>query len=294
MKPALAVQAAPVATGAQAGVALAIVLWFIAGMSLLVAGIVSQARVDTQMAQLHVARAKAVAAGDGAIRLRLAELLTARTSPAAGGAGATSGYYTLGEDEVRVTLVPVAGLIDISSAAPEVLLGLFLQAGVEQDEARVLAENVLKSRSPAAVPGARGGSGRLDAMEDLLRVPGMSRSLLDGLRDFIVVGELAQGGMNWSVAPDEVLAVLARVDETRAAGVRARQGATAGTGVTMLARAWRADAVVRYGDRNWLRRQWIEMSPAPGGELPWSVVRTEPPRVLRDNNDMTDRAADAG
>ena len=44
----------------QKGVALAIVVWFIAGMSLLVAGIVSHARVDTQMAQLHIAKAKAV------------------------------------------------------------------------------------------------------------------------------------------------------------------------------------------------------------------------------------------
>ena len=293
MKPELALQAS-VAPRAQAGVALAIVLWFIAGMSLLVAGIVSQARVDTHMAQLHVARAKAVAAGDGAIRLRLAELLTARGSPAGEGSGASGGYYRLGEDEVRVTLVPVAGLIDINSATPDVLLGLFLQAGVEQDEAQALAENVLKSRSPAAAPGAPGGSGRLEAMEDLLRVPGMSRSLLDAVRDFIVVGTPAQGGMNWSVAPDEVLAVLDRVDEARAAGVRARKGATAGNGVPVLARAYRADAVLRYGERNWLRRQWIEMSAAPGGELPWSVVRTEPPRVLRDNNDMTDRAADAG
>ena len=41
----------------QKGVALAIVVWFIAGMSLLVAGIVSHARVDTQMAQLHIAKA---------------------------------------------------------------------------------------------------------------------------------------------------------------------------------------------------------------------------------------------
>ena len=293
MTPVLARQA-PVAPRAQAGVALAIVLWFIAGMSLLVAGIVSQARVDTHMAQLHVARAKVVAAGDGAIRLRLAELLTARGSPAGEGSDAGGGYYRLGEDEVRVTLVPVAGLIDINSAAPEVLLGLFLQAGVEQDEAQALAENVLQSRSPAAAPGAPGGSGRLEAMEDLLRVPGMSRSLLDAVRDFIVVGTPAQGGMNWSVAPDEVLAVLDRVDETRAAGVRARQGATAGNGALVLARAYRADAVLRYGGRNWLRRQWIEMSAASGGELPWSVVRTEPPRVLRDNNDMTDRAADAG
>ena len=34
----------------QSGVALAIVVWFIAGMTLLVSGIVSEAKIDTRMA----------------------------------------------------------------------------------------------------------------------------------------------------------------------------------------------------------------------------------------------------
>ena len=53
--------------GRQRGVALGIVVWFIAGMALLVSGIVSEARVDTRMAQLHYFRAQAAAAADGAI-----------------------------------------------------------------------------------------------------------------------------------------------------------------------------------------------------------------------------------
>ena len=56
----------------QRGVALALVVWFIAGMSLMVGGIVSFARVDTRMTQVHLARAKTIAAGDGAIMLAMA------------------------------------------------------------------------------------------------------------------------------------------------------------------------------------------------------------------------------
>ena len=70
----------------QQGVALAIVVWFIAGMSLLVASIVSQATVDTRLAQLHVAKAEAAAAGDGAIQLMLAQRMFDPTS--AGGQSA--------------------------------------------------------------------------------------------------------------------------------------------------------------------------------------------------------------
>ena len=66
------------------GVALAIVVWFIAGMSLLVAGIISHVRVDTRMTQLHVARAHAASAGDGAIQLMLAGLVSRRRDEADG------------------------------------------------------------------------------------------------------------------------------------------------------------------------------------------------------------------
>ena len=91
--------------GGQKGVALAIVVWFIAGMSLLVAGIVSHARVDTQMAQLHVGRAKAVAAGDGAIQLMLADRLL-KQGASANEQSLLSGVYELGSLEVLVMLFP--------------------------------------------------------------------------------------------------------------------------------------------------------------------------------------------
>ena len=56
----------------QRGVALGVVVWFIAGMALLVSGIIAEARIDTRMAQIHYFRAQAAAAGDGAINLALA------------------------------------------------------------------------------------------------------------------------------------------------------------------------------------------------------------------------------
>ena len=270
----------------QQGVALAIVLWFIAGMSLLVAGIVSQARVDTHMAQLHVARAKAVAAGDGAIRLLLADTLIAMGKRQEI-SGPPAGIYQLGEVEVIVRLLPAAGLVDINSASPEILAALFAMVGMGEEEARLLAENVLKSRAVARGPGRAAG---LDAMEDLLRVPGMSRTLLDALRDFIVVGVPAQGSTDWSEAPARLLAVLERVDPSRADAVRSRRDRDVGF---RPARAYRADALVRYGDKTWLRRRWISMESNPASALPWSVVRTEPPRVLQDDSYLIGRSVDA-
>jgi hypothetical protein len=226
----------------QHGVALAIVVWFIAGMSLLVVGIVSHVRVDTQMAQVHVARAKAVAAGDGAIQLMLADRLL-NVDPATGEPGRLTGKYQLGNNEVTVTLYPATDFINIDSAPQKVLAALFLLEGqVSEGEANSLADNVVKWRG--GLSGSDSAQSRINtfaAIEDLLRVEGMHRTLFDAIRDFIVVG---QGG-----------------------------------GVT-----YRADAVVRYGDQEWLRRRWVALGSGAGSSLPWHFSRTEPPRVHEQTN----------
>ena len=275
----------------QQGVALAIVVWFIAGMSLLVAGIVAQARVDTQMAQVHVARAKAVAAGDGAIQLMMVDLMTSQP----GDGDSPAGNYRLGEIEVTVSMLPAAGLIDINRAPPEVLFALFqLAGGLPEEQARLLAGTVVESRT------AGGASRPLDAVEDLLRVPGASRTLLDSVRDFIVVAGSGQGAMNWSLAPDEVLDVLAAANPAQADAVRARRaspgaGATPAAGGQVLSRSgvYRADAIVRYGDKTWLRRRWVSIETSSSTALPWRYTRTEPPRVLMEDSFLLGRSIDA-
>lgn len=272
----------------QQGVALAIVVWFIAGMSLLVAGIVAQARVDTQMAQVHVARAKAAAAGDGAIQLMMVDLMTSRREAG----DFPAGLYRLGEIEVSVSLLPAAGLIDMNGAQPEVLFALFLLAGgLPQEQARPLTESVVESRTA----GRAGRAGRrFDAVEDLLRVPGASRTLLDSVRDFIVVGESGQGGMSWSLAPDEILDVLAVANPAQADAVRARRSSPgAGGQTTSRSSAYRADAIVRYGDKTWLRRRWISIETSSSTALPWRYTRTEPPRVLMEGSFLLGRSIDA-
>jgi general secretion pathway protein K len=270
----------------QDGMALAIVVWFIAGMSLLVAGIVAQARVDTHMSQVHLARAKAVAAGDGAIQLMLADLVT--NKPRIGGSpGMPVGNYRVGETQVIVRLVPRKGLIDMKTASPQVLSALFVVAGgLGEDQARLLAENVLQSRSDGRRTGDRTDRPpQLDAMEDLLRVPGFTRTLLDSIRDFIVVDGSPQG-TDWALVPDKLLRLLEHANPTRAEAVKARRDLRAGSDADagLVARDYRADALVRYGDKTWLRRRWISLEAGASSALPWRVVRTEPPRVSTGNN----------
>ncbi|WP_117318927.1 general secretion pathway protein GspK [Chromatocurvus halotolerans] len=264
----------------QRGVALAIVVWFIAGMSLLVAGIVSQARVDIQLAQLHLFRAQAEAAGDGAIHLLMAQL---QESPGAdGGAmeGLPFGRYRFGEAEVRVMALPAQALVDVNSAPQALLAQLWSEAaGLPRDEAVQLAVNMVEWRSNRG--GGNRGGGRFDVVEDVLRVEGMTRTRLDAVRHFISAG---QGGGMANAAPQERLRQLSALApgsgwnsgslETSALpGARTPQAARSAT-------RFRVDAIVDVGGRQWLRRRWVASQSAMDSRLPWRTERTEIARVV--------------
>ena len=264
--------------GGQKGVALAIVVWFIAGMSLLVAGIVSHARVDTQMAQLHIARAKAVAAGDGAIQLMLGERLF-NQDRAADKQSALSSVYQLGSAEVVVMLFPVSALLDLNKAPQAVLGTLFVTlAQVPEGEANTLAENVVNWRE---------ANGTFRETEDLLRVGGMDRTIFESIRDFIAAKETRGTGADWeaSLAAMSQLADQTNAGELNGLALRPEMLAgpnadgTTGGNESSLSGTYRADAMVRYGDQTWLRRRWVSAGAVSGSALPWKIVRTEPPRV---------------
>jgi hypothetical protein len=281
----------------QQGVALAIVVWFIAGMSLLVAGIVSHARVDTQMTQLHVARAKAVAAGDGAIQLVMAERMLTQ-NPTGGGGDRLTGKVRLGSSEVSVTLYPTAGLVDLNLAPQKVLAALFTIVGqAPEDEANLLADNVVKWR------GGFSGQGNEKAwvrefreVEDLIRVEGVGRTLFEAVRDFIVANKGSGTTTDWAVAPDQLLQVLEQVNPGELEAVARRRELLVssdertegepGAGGSTLSGTYRADALVTYGDQTWLRRRWVSVGSVQGSALPWRAVRTEPPRVHERSNEV--------
>ena len=256
--------------------ALAIVVWFIAGMSLLVAGIVAQARVDTQLAQIHADRARVIASGDGAIRLAVG-VLEARESNRGGRQNLQRQRFRIGEYMVDVQLYPSEGFINLNEVKLPVLRKLFeLTAGVPAGDASSLAQSVVQWRKTRSRP--RGPLNRFDAPEDLLRVPGIDRTTLDAVRDYIVAGAAASSSTSVISAPPEVRRVL------QAAGIAAppaRGGASEVGDTNLSGGAIRADAIIAAGGRTWLRRQWL----TPGGSersiLPWSPVRVEPPRVTQ-------------
>ncbi|MFV0478777.1 MAG: hypothetical protein ACK5ME_13220 [Parahaliea sp.] len=267
----------------QRGVALAVVMWFLAAMSLLVAGIVAHSRVDTQLAQIHVARAKVAAAGDGAIQLMMDRFLSAGVKRAdRDSALPNSGRFQLGDMAVQVSIRPASLLIDVFSAPPRLLAALFVhRGGLSDARAQALAETMVKLRSSRRSTAQQSTSVVLATQEDLLQLPGFSRVLLDAITDDIVPVPGSSVGRVGGVSPAAVIDAL-QVGGELQLGTDDGADAEGGTGSRNLqdSTLLRVDAVIEYNGQRWLRRRWLKISPGSDSGLPWHSIRIEAPRVV--------------
>ena len=254
----------------QHGVAMAIVLWFLAAMSLLVSGIVYEARADIKLAQAHSARAKATASGDGAIHLTMAALMS-NNSEQVEGEKILNARFVVGRHSVDVELVPLAGLIDLNSASHQTLQALFeVNADFASGDAQRLANSVVMWRRD-----------KFHSPEDFLRVEGATRATLDAIRDSVHVGSARGVKLDLQSAPQSVLQVVGKHNPERLAAMREQKANSGGNGQKNRRAngSFRADARVTVGDKVWLRRVWVSTEDASEGALPWSISRSEATRV---------------
>jgi general secretion pathway protein K len=279
------------AVGSEAGVALAILVWFLAAMSLLVAGIVMQARVDTKLSGLHLTRARVEAAGDGAIQLALAELL--ELGGEFSGRSAHYGAHSLGKLEVAVILTPLSGLIDLNTA-PEGLLAVLFSSidGLDESVAYELSASVVKWRAAALEDAGDSPGGRFEVLEDLLMVEGVNRDIFEAVQGSVYVNRLGSPGVDWVSAPLSVLLALGEVDEEAAMGlVESRltekleyleppAGMDLSYQQAVESNAYRADALVILDKTVYLRRRWVDRARVGADGLPWLFFRTEAVRVV--------------
>jgi len=258
----------------QRGVALGIVVWFIAGMALLVSGIIAEARIDTRMAQLHYFRAQAAAAGDGAINLALAEQEGMRASGQPGADRLQN--YQIGPRSVEVRMIPAGVFVNISSEDLQGLRSLFNEAASQAQQQGIFWEGSPSALAAAVVEfrdgvgGRRGGT--FHSPEDLLRVPGVTRGVYEAVRSYITVGDLAGGFQG------DVRTVESRLNQLTAAMIG--DGPTVQGPTQHAAKSLRIDAIVKIGDQEWLRRRWATLDEGGYSMLPWRFVRTEAARPV--------------
>ena len=254
----------------QQGVALALVIWFVAGMALLVSGIVAEARIDTRMAQLHYFRAQAAAAGDGAINLALAAQYSRKQG---GRAGLKSQLvYKMGRHEVQIRMIPGEWLVNVSQEPLPVLSALFdLSPRYTAATSRELAVSMVNYR----------GKDPLVAFfspEDVLRVPGLDRGVYDAIRDYITVANLSG---TRSMAEQPIAKRLADIE-----AMMQGENTMVRDQVQHSATTLRLDAIIELGGQRWLRRRWVELEAAEDSQLPWRILRSEAARPLPSGTDI--------
>ena len=178
----------------QSGFAIALLLWMIAGMSLMVAAVIHFAHEDTGMAELRVREAKAQALGRGVAYLLLRDSALAAHEAAYQGTDPalqpeqgepesdkpilfTRQYQFDQAGVVTGTLRPSSGFVSLNNAGRNELMMLFTGLGkVSDNAAMAMIDGVFKYRTD--FPGFR-------YPEELLAVAGSSRVVYDNVKPYI-------------------------------------------------------------------------------------------------------------
>ncbi len=269
----------------QSGVALAVLLWFIAALSLLVAGIMSTAKVDVRYARINTSLAEATALTDGATLLFLNDLtrqnLPLETLPDDAENEPSAASFFIGQHEVYVRATPSSGLINLLTADSELLVDLFVVgAGLEASEAEKMAESVLQWRTLSKVDSVKTvqvSSAKAQVLEDLLSIPGMTREIYENVSLLVSASSKNTAKVvNVSVAPTEVLHILAGGDQNEFDRLQESEGRGGMLGATLI----RIDArVALNADSVYQRSSWVELSALKKLKktmVPWAIKRVYP------------------
>jgi len=179
----------------QHGMAVVLVLWMIAGMSLTVAALIHFSRGDTEAIEFRLQQTRADAVGRGVALLAIRDERLSQLQGNSDGqentiAAETSNFikaYSLGGVEALAAIVPGNRLLSLNDASEDNLVFLFESVGeASRGQAQQLTQSVINYRSQSSVVS-------FDAMyhpgfryrEELLALPGMSRAVYDRVRSWV-------------------------------------------------------------------------------------------------------------
>ena len=266
----------------QCGIALIAVLWLVAAMSLITAGIVQSVRAEVQTVGLQKQAAVAIAQADAAILLALQALHNRQKDV---GKDVQKMPVEFEGVTYQVSLQPLNGRIDINAAPLALLADLYRYAGgMQANQAQNLAQSTIDTRQQK---NAKGIPREFDAIEDLLGVPGMTYGVYARLVD-LISAEIKDGTgrVNPSAAPPGVLLVLSGGNVARTADFAAQRGATPMVMDTSFFKPEYIDSAstkslniqvaVNLVDGAILQRSWhVYWEADPRSGLPWRMLSSQ-------------------
>ena len=205
----------------QRGIALVIVLWMLALLTVIAGSLVFSSRTEVQIAANLASRAQAEALADAGVARALAEMAQPKSGdPKQWRADGLPRHWNYRGAELTITIIDESGKIDINAAPPVLLASLFRSVGAEDPEA--LADAVadwrdgddLRSLHGAekddyAAAGLNYGPANtaFESIDELRQVLGFNDDLFRLVERSITVYSF-QPAVNTAVAPREVLLAL--------------------------------------------------------------------------------------
>ncbi|MDO6746791.1 hypothetical protein [Gilvimarinus sp. 1_MG-2023] len=187
----------------QNGVALALLLWFLAAMAILVAGLMGLSRLDSQSVRMYMNQARAESLGDAAMRLVASGLVEV-----SGADTPLQGEVLLDGYRIWVRIVPQSGLVDVLAADVETLAAVFTgAANLEAAEALALAESVVEWRAPSGEGNEREGPPTVGVLEDVMGAPGFTRTVFEYAKWYLCV-DCNGGKLDPATMSDELRVML--------------------------------------------------------------------------------------
>jgi general secretion pathway protein K len=221
-KPAARRAASTAMARAVRGVALVIVLWMLALLTVIAGSMVYSLRSDVQVAGNLAAAASAEAAADAGVFRAIRELARPITDVRRWQGNGLAHEWRFGDAALRIVIIGEAGKININ-AAPEILLaGMFRSLGADEEMAVSLADAIADWRDADDLRRPHGAekedylaagkdyppkNGEFESIEELRLVLGITDEIFRRVVPLITVRS-GRAGIDASVAPRAVLLAL--------------------------------------------------------------------------------------
>ena len=192
--------AAPAPT-MQRGMALIVVLWMLAALSLFAASLGTLVRDQAQQALVQRNLVQGQAIGEAAMYLALEKIQQENRRPVAETLAIAFAHHT-----VQIHFQPWAGLVNINQApAPTWKALLQGAAGLSAQQAGALAQTIVSTREQMRQEQARAFSQPWEAVQDILQVPGLGYGTYIQLQPYLVASEKNTRTVGQNAAPPELL-----------------------------------------------------------------------------------------
>lgn len=228
----------------QGGVALVVVMWAAILLAVIASSFIFERRTETMIVANSISMARAQAAADAGVQRAIYEAYRNDNGADIWKRDGTPHDWTFDGVPLRVVMVDESAKIDINTASDALLRGLFVSAGLSDDEASSLIDAVLDWRDADSLKRAHGAeeddykaaglsyrpaNAPFQTIEELQLVLGMRPEVYRRIAPYITVYS-RQPGVNPLLAAREVLLAIPGVTTEIADDYIARREAARASG----------------------------------------------------------------